>query len=332
MRPDFHQTYARAAARFAGTLVGVALATGVVQLTRPDACLPGALAVVSAALVYLVMRTGYAISQAFTAAYVVFLLGMGGEEWDQTVPDRVLLTLIGGVLAMLAYLVHPAWETPRLLDRFADRLAANGRYAAAVVGSCAKPSAQGFADVRKALLAGREADAAWDEAFDRAKQEPVRHRGLNRREAQDAGEAVRALGRAAMLLETHLPAGDGPPVPEAARFAEAMEADTSRAARDVRERRNPQWDRVEEALDAWAHAEHGQGGLQERVVRRGAELQLQALEDLATAMDRTPPERDMDSAVRDHRTRTADAAMAGRPRGAGEGDEDAVPPLRGRRG
>ncbi|MFE0271006.1 hypothetical protein ACFWZY_02525 [Streptomyces sp. NPDC058992] len=112
----------------------------------------------------------------------------------------------------------------------------------------------------------------------------------------------------------------------------AMEADTSRAARDVRERRNPQWDRVEEALDAWAHAEHGQGGLQERVVRRGAELQLQALEDLATAMDRTPPERDMDSAVRDHRTRTADAAMAGRPRGAGEGDEDAVPPLRGRRG
>ncbi|MEU4131121.1 FUSC family protein [Streptomyces wuyuanensis] len=308
MRPDFHQTYARAVARFAGTLVGVALATGVVQLTSPDAYLSGGLAVVSAALSYLVMRTGYAVSQAFTAAYVVFLLGMGGEEWDQTVPDRVLLTLLGGILAMLAYLVYPAWETPRLLDRLADRLAANGRYAAEVVRSYAKPSAQGFADVRKALLASREADAEWDEAFDRAKQEPVRHRGLNRREAEDAAEAIRALGRAAMLLETHLPTRDGPPVPEAARFAEAVEADTAQAARDVRARRNPEWGRVEKALDAWDDG----GGVQERVVRRGAELQLRALEDLTTAVDRTPLERDVDSAVREHRARAAEAGKADR--------------------
>ncbi|MFG3476023.1 FUSC family protein [Streptomyces sp. NPDC047980] len=322
MRPDFHQTYARAVARFAGTLVGVALATGVVQLTRPDAYLSGALAVVSAALMYLVMRTGYAVSQAFTAAYVVFLLGMGGEEWDQTVPDRVLLTLIGGVLAMVAYLVYPAWETPRLLDRLADRLAANGRYAAAVVRSYAEPSAQGFAEVRKALLDSREADAAWDEAFDRAKQEPVRHRGLNRREAEDAGEAIRALGRAAMLLETHLPTREGPPVPEAAGFAEAVAADTAQAARDVRERRNPEWDRVEEALDTWAGDEDG---VQERVVRRGAALQLRALEDLTAAIDRTPLEHDVDSAVREHRARAAGAGDPGSPRNPGTSAEAGRP-------
>ncbi|MFI1466408.1 FUSC family protein [Streptomyces wuyuanensis] len=322
MRPDFHQTYARAVARFAGTLVGVALATGVVQLTSPDAYLSGGLAVVSAALSYLVMRTGYAISQAFTAAYVVFLLGMGGEEWDQTVPDRVLLTLLGGILAMLAYLVYPAWETPRLLDRLADRLAANGRYAAAVVRSYAKPSAQGFADVRKALLDSREADADWDEAFDRAKQEPVRHRGLNRREAEDAAEAIRALGRAAMLLETHLPTRDGPPVPGAALFAEAVEADTARAARDVRARRNPEWDRVEKALDAW-EGDDG-GGVQERVVRRGAELQLRALEDLTTAVDRTQLERDVDSAVREHRARAAEAEKAAGAEKAGGAERHAA--------
>ena len=45
---------------------------------------------------YLLMRTGYAVSQSFAAAYVVFLLGMGGAEWHQTVRDRVLLTLLGG--------------------------------------------------------------------------------------------------------------------------------------------------------------------------------------------------------------------------------------------
>ncbi|MGX1549374.1 hypothetical protein, partial [Streptomyces adustus] len=31
----------------------------------------------------------YAYSQCFTAAYVVFLLGMGGQAWEQTVPERV---------------------------------------------------------------------------------------------------------------------------------------------------------------------------------------------------------------------------------------------------
>ena len=93
----------------------------------------GALAVVSAGLSYTLIRTGYAYSQCFTAAYVVFLLGMGGQAWEQTVPERVVLTLLGGALAMLAYVVFPAWETPRLPGRLADWLAANGRYAAAVL-------------------------------------------------------------------------------------------------------------------------------------------------------------------------------------------------------
>lgn len=313
MRPDFHQTYARAVGRFAGTLVGVALATGVVQLAHPDAYLSGGLAVASAALTYVLMRTGYAASQSFTAAYVVFLLGMGGEEWHQTVRDRVLLTLLGGALAMLAYVVFPAWETPRLLDRLADWLAANGRYAATVVRSYADPSRQRRADVRRALLASRAASAAWDEAFGRAKQEPVRHRGLTRREAEDAEEAVKSLGRAAMVLETYLPERGERPVPEAERFAEALEADTARAARDVRERRNPGWDRVEEALDAWEGADSSQ----DPVVRRGAELQLQALEELTTAVGKTPLERDVESSRQERRVRAEEERESWRERDTG---------------
>ncbi|WP_326648056.1 FUSC family protein [Streptomyces sp. NBC_01750] len=317
LRPDFHQTYARAVGRFAGTLVGVALATGVVQLAHPDASLSGGLAVVSAALTYLLMRTGYAVSQCFTAAYVVFLLGMGGEGWHQTVRDRVLLTLLGGALAMLAYLVFPAWETPRLLDRLADWLAANGRYAAAVVRGYADPAGRRRADVRQALLASRAANAAWRKALDRAKQEPVRHRGLTRRQAEDADEAVESLGRAAMLLETHLPERGARPNPEAARFAEALEADTAQAARDMRERRNPDWDRVEEALDAWEGAESAL----DPVARLGAELQVQALEELATAVGRTPLERDIESSRLERQERAEKEEGSRR-----EGDTGPAPP------
>ncbi len=298
MRPDFHQTYARAVARFAGTLVGVALATGVVQLAHPDAYLSGGLAVVSVALTYLLMRTGYVVSQSFTAAYVVFLLGMGGEEWHQTVRDRALLTLLGGVLAMLAYVVFPAWETPRLLDRMADLLAATGRYAAVVVGSYGDPAGRRRGAVRQALLATREAKAAWDESFDRAKQEPVRHRGLNRREAEDAEEALSSLGRATTVLETHLPDRRARPDPGAARLAKALEADTAQAARELRERRTPSWDRVEDALDAWEDADSP-----DPVVRPGAEVLLRSLEELTDAVDRTPLERDVESSRLERRAR-----------------------------
>ncbi|MEY9936552.1 putative membrane protein YccC [Streptacidiphilus sp. MAP5-52] len=145
-----------------------------------------ALAVVSAGLSYTLIRTGNAYSQCFTAAYVVFLLGMGGQAREQTVPERVMLTLLGGALAMLAYLVFPAWETPRLPGRLADWLAANGRYAAAVLRSYAEPIREHRADMRRALLASRDARAAWQEAYDRAQQEPVRPRGLTSREAQEA--------------------------------------------------------------------------------------------------------------------------------------------------
>jgi hypothetical protein len=108
MRPDFHRTYAtyaRAVARLAGTVAGVVLATGVVQALGSGTHVCAASAVVSAGLSYTLIRTGYAYSQCFTAAYAVFLLGMGGQTWVQTVPERVVLTLLG---------------TPRLPGRLAD--------------------------------------------------------------------------------------------------------------------------------------------------------------------------------------------------------------------
>ncbi|MFJ5136415.1 FUSC family protein [Streptomyces sp. NPDC088707] len=305
MRPDFHRTYARAVARLAGTLAGVGLATGMVRALGPDAQVFGALAVFSAGLSYTLIRTGYAYSQCFTAAYVVFLLGMGGHAWEQTVPERVLLTLLGGALAMLAYVVFPAWETPRLTGRLADWLAADGRYTAAVLRSYAEPTREHHADVRRALLASREARAAWQETYDQARQEPVRPRGLTSREAQEAQEALKGFGRAAMLMESHVPRAGSRPAPEAKRFAEALEADTAQAAVDVREHRNPEWERVEEALQAWEGSAGGDGS---PVLRREAELQKQALEDLATAVSRTPLERDVGSAREEQRVRTAAAA------------------------
>ncbi|MFD6887105.1 FUSC family protein [Streptomyces sp. NPDC059957] len=281
MRPDFTQTYTRAVARFGGTLVGVALATAVVQLAHPGMYVSGLLAVVSAGLMYTFMRTGYAVSMVFVSAYVVFLLGMGGLRWDQTVPDRVTLTLVGGVLAMIAYAVYPAWETPRLRTRLADWVEANGRYAAAVLGQYADPAGARRQDVREALLAVRDARVAWQDAVGRAAGEPVRHRGISGEAAEDAGRALAAMGRHAMLLEAHFPDRSRPPVPGAAELARALREATEAGAKAVRERRVPDWEGVRTAL--------ADGDAPDPGVLRGAARQLlDSLEEVSDAL-RTPP-------------------------------------------
>ncbi|MFF5975353.1 FUSC family protein [Streptomyces sp. NPDC012769] len=310
MRPDFSQTYARSVARFGGTLLGVALATGVVQAAHPGTYLSGALAVLCAFGMYLLMRTGYAASQVFVAAYVVFLLGMDGARLTQTVRERVLLTLLGGVLAMLSYAVYPAWETPRLRGRLADWLTADGRYAASVVAHYADPrespdpagppeppdpagpadppdpahpAGPASPDVREALLGTREARIAWQDGLARASHEPVRHRGLSHTAAGDAEHALAQFGRVAMLLEAHLPERGAPPVPEAAVLAEALRRSTERGARELRERKVPRWDDLRETVEAW---ERGEGAPDHFLLRKAAVLLLEELDELSAALAR----------------------------------------------
>ncbi|MEU1621214.1 FUSC family protein [Streptomyces sp. NPDC005722] len=285
MRPDFSQTYGRSVARFVGTLAGVTVATTVMQSFAPGPYPCAVLAVVSIALMYGLMRTGYLVSQVAASAYVVFLLGMAGSSWTQTVPDRVLLTMLGGVLAMAAYALFPAWETPRLRNRLADRIKATGRYAAAAMEAHASPAKGRREAVRAALLDARAAALAWDQAVARADAEPVRGRGLSRRAADGADTALSAMGRVPMLMEAHLPAPDAAPVPDAAPFARHLRAATADAATAVRERRSPDFAPVRATLDAWPRSDA------DRIVRRSAELLMETLDDLETALRPRPRTR-----------------------------------------
>ncbi|WP_406147912.1 FUSC family protein [Streptomyces sp. NBC_01012] len=282
MRPEFTHTYSRSVGRFLGTVIGVAVATGIVQAAHPDAQLSAALALVCATLNYLLMRTGYAVGQVCVAAYVVFLLGMAGDDWSQTVPERVILTLMGGLLAMASYALYPAWETPRLRDRLAGWLVTDGRYAATVLDRYADPASRSLDDVRTALLTTREARVVWQEALDTAQHEPVRHRGISRISAADAQDALAQFGRVAMLMEAHLPAASATPVPEAAGLADAVRRATEEGAKAVRERRVPDWEPVRRTL---ARRDEAEGPPPDAFVRNGATLLLRALDDFSRALE-----------------------------------------------
>ncbi|MET7937521.1 FUSC family protein [Streptomyces sp. NPDC005322] len=283
LRPDFGQTFSRGVARFLGTLAGVLIGGTVTTLAHPGPYVSAALAVGCAAIMYLLMRTGFVVASACVTAYVVFLLDIAGEEVGQTVQARVALTLLGGVLAMAAYVVFPAWETPLLRDRLADWLAANGRYATAVFDAYARPAERRPRQVREALLDARAARADYEQLELRAQREPVRHRGLSRRAARAAQTALSTTGRVTMLLEAHLPDRDAPPSKEARDFAAALRATVPKAAEAVRERQSLDWAPVQEALERWQE----RAGDRPWVGVRSAEMLMESLEDLAEALART---------------------------------------------
>jgi hypothetical protein len=82
-----------------------------------------------------------------------------------------------------------------------------------------------------------------------------------------------------LLLEGHLPPKDAPPAPYAGALAAALRESGRQAARAVRDRGAPQWEPVREVLDGWP-----QGTEEDRIVRRGAELLLNTLDELAEAL------------------------------------------------
>ncbi|MFG2137272.1 FUSC family protein [Streptomyces sp. NPDC048650] len=279
MRPDFGQTYSRGVARFSGTLVGVAISGALLALAHPGPSVCAGLAVICVFLMYLLMRTGVSVTSACVAGYVIFLLGIAGEGWEQTVEERIVLTLLGGLLALLSYALFPAWETPKLRDRLAEWLEANGRYALALFDSCARPAGRRPRQVREALLDSRAARVAWEESEARAEKEPVRHRGLSRTAATGAGAALATMGRVAMILEAHLPDKDAEPSPGAAAFAAELRPALERAARAVRERGRLDWSAPRAVWECWDAASESQG-----VALRVADLLLDALDDLAEAL------------------------------------------------
>ncbi|WP_344447058.1 FUSC family protein, partial [Kitasatospora nipponensis] len=296
IRPDFVQTYSRGVARVAGTVVGVVLATVLVELAHPGRWLAGALAVCCIGGAYLLLRTGYALTTTCISAYVVLLLGMEPTNPVATAYERILMTLLGGAVALLGYALFPTWETARLPERTAEWITAVGRYTAAVLAAYGDPEGRDPQAVRGALLDAREARSLFLQTLERADVEPVRHGAhspqLSRRQLGRAREALGSLSRVSLLMEAHLPGRRADPVPGAGRLGQALAEATAGAGAAVLTGRpadfralhavHRQWER-ELAADPWVTSAQRPGD-QADVVRSGVRLVLQALAELPRAV------------------------------------------------
>ena len=132
LRQDYFSTLTRGVARFGGTLLGVLLASLVVWALHPGPAALGLLSLGAAWLVYALLPASYAAFSAAITLYVVFSVSASGLPERLVVEQRVLLTLLGGLVALAVYLLWPEWPSGQLRAALQQATEAQQRYLQAV--------------------------------------------------------------------------------------------------------------------------------------------------------------------------------------------------------
>jgi uncharacterized membrane protein YccC len=217
LRPDFTTTFTRGVGRVAGTVVGAVIASIVAAFHPTDAAYI-ALAIVFAGLAFAFFNVSYALFSVAITGYIVYLLALGGAPEHTSALDRVVATLFGGVLALVAYTVWPAWAHPRVADDLADLIDAQRRYVVAVLRGYAQAVPDERA-IRAAQVSAWRARSNAEGSADQMAREPVRPSGLTVREAAGILAATRRLGIAALTLRARIARIAGAPHELIERFA-----------------------------------------------------------------------------------------------------------------
>ena len=146
LRPEFHDTFARGAARIAGTFVGAGCATLIARVLDPG---PIGLTLLVLGFVgsgYAVVRANYALFTVCITGYVVFLLMLAGVPELTAATYRVGYTVAGGLLALCAYGLWPTWAASEVGPALGAILESHSGYVAALLDGYRDPAR---ADLRR---------------------------------------------------------------------------------------------------------------------------------------------------------------------------------------
>ncbi len=171
MRPTFGLTKTRSKERTIGTLIGGALAVGIVLLTQ-NTTVYGILAIVSLVIAFSMVQRNYKAAATFITLSVVFIYALLRPDIFNVIQYRVTDTLIGAGLATLGnLLLWPAWEVQSMQKTLLETIKANRVYLEEIIGFYNKkgdiPSQYKVAR-KKAFLEMSDLSAA----FQRMTQEP----------------------------------------------------------------------------------------------------------------------------------------------------------------
>jgi uncharacterized membrane protein YccC len=219
LRPEFGATFTRGAERAGGTALGVGLAGAIAVALHPSGAATVVIVGVLAWAGYASFRASFAVGFAFITAVVVFLLNAISPDTLATAWARLLDTLVGGSIGLLAYAVWPTWSHTSARNALADLIGVAREYVKATLVAIAagrRPTVQEMRPLsRRVRLARTQAEAT----VARSLSEPETRR-IDADQSQGALAALRRLVQAVHVLR--LDAQDErshQPVPALAGFA-----------------------------------------------------------------------------------------------------------------
>jgi uncharacterized membrane protein YccC len=251
LRSDFITTFTRGIARMLGTMLGAVLTTLLVVFLMPSHVALVAIITIAVYLMYSTLYANYAIFSVAVTMAAVFLISFSTPQTVTTALYRAIDTSIGGVLALLIYVLWPTWEQYQVPANIAKRLEALGHYLNAVMQHYAHPGNQQTSDLDKQHMESRLARSNAIGSVRRALQEPKAHR-INAELAEGLLGAADNIARSTLRMEAYL--HDNPPhseLPEIATFGQQANEALNRLAASLREGHQPtQLPDVQEALRA----------------------------------------------------------------------------------
>lgn len=128
MRPNYGLTKTRSKQRTLGTLIGAAIAVGIVFITQ-NLTLYAILAIISLVLAFATVQKNYKTSAVFVTLSVVFVYALLEPNVINVIQFRVVDTLIGAGLATLGNLIlWPSWEFFGIKSVIIESIEANKKY------------------------------------------------------------------------------------------------------------------------------------------------------------------------------------------------------------
>ena len=239
LRPDFHETFARGAARMGGTILGGGVATLLVTQLHPGPTGLTFLVLTFVWICYATFRVNYTLFTIAITGYVVFILMLSGVAEIAAVTLRAIDTIAGGCIALVVYALWPTWAGFSVRSALAAMFEAQSVYVSALLNAYADPKTADLARLTRLRGAARRARSNAEAVVERMLVEPNRKAAIQPRAATGLLAAIRRNALTALALHAGVERGIVTPSPKLTPLAAEMKESLSLLAEAVGEGRAP---------------------------------------------------------------------------------------------
>lgn len=223
LKPEFAVTFSRGVLRIFGTLAGLLLATAFFHFLPIHTATQIVLIAVFTFLTRWIGPANYGIFGVSVSALIVLLISITGLDPKEVIVARGINTIIGGALALVAYLAWPTWERSRLPDLFAALLDGYRNSFHSVFRKLLDPASASARERQRTRQASRLARSNLETSIERLAAEP----GISPEQLGQANAMLASSHRfahALIALEAGIPeTGGSKPQLQFKQFAEAVE-------------------------------------------------------------------------------------------------------------